>query len=481
MRDLDAIYARQSVDKADSLSIQGQIDLCRRETGPDCKVYQDRGYSGKNTRRPAFQRLLADVDRGLVDKIVVYRLDRFSRSIADFGRLWELLRRRRVEFVSIHETFDTSTPMGRAMLNIVMVFAQLERETTAQRVRDNYVQRVGLGAWPGGPAPYGFELGRLPGPDGRPLPALVPGERAAEVERIFRLYDRNGATLGSVARTLNAGGVPAPRRAVWDNVALSRILHSPVYVMADGEVRLYYQGKGVALSDPPEAFDGLHGGLLSGRRDRGGGNARPPEEQRFSLALHRGLVPAPLWLRCQRKLETNRQLGGRGRGKHTWLSGLLKCAGCGYSVKVTREGERRYLQCSGRSNLGVCHRRIRVDLGELEVAVAGELEQLLALCPPASPPPDRNDGRALELVEEKIERLVDALAQSSDVSMPYVDRAIRRLEAERQALLARRPAAPPGPPLTFAPLEFEAKKNLAARLIREIRLSEDQAEVYWVL
>ena len=149
---MDAIYARQSVDKADSLSIQGQIDLCRQETGTELKIYQDKGFSGKNTNRPEFQRMLADVEKGLIRKIVVYRLDRFSRSIADFGQLWKVLEQYHVEFVSLNEKFDTSTPIGRAMLNIIMVFAQLERETTAERVRDNYYQRAKLGSWPGGPA-----------------------------------------------------------------------------------------------------------------------------------------------------------------------------------------------------------------------------------------------------------------------------------------------------------------------------------------
>ena len=174
MSALDAIYARQSVDKADSLSIQGQIDLCRQKAGTAHKVYQDKGYSGKNTNRPAFQQMMADVERGLVQKIIVYRLDRFSRSIADFGRLWEILRKHSVEFVSINETFDTSTPMGRAMLNIIMVFAQLERETTAELVRDNYYQRARLGSWPGGPAPYGFSIGKLPVRTGSRLPAFSP-------------------------------------------------------------------------------------------------------------------------------------------------------------------------------------------------------------------------------------------------------------------------------------------------------------------
>ena len=111
--------------------------------------------------------MMADVARGKIQKIVVYRLDRFSRSIAAFGRLWEVLQQHGVEFVSVNETFDTSTPMGRAVLDIIVVFAQLERETTAERVRDNYYQRAKLGFWPGGPAPYGlFTLGKLPDPQG---------------------------------------------------------------------------------------------------------------------------------------------------------------------------------------------------------------------------------------------------------------------------------------------------------------------------
>src|SRR5699024_1909891 len=113
-------------------------------------------------------------------------------------------------------------------LNIIMVFAQLERETTAERVRDNYYQRAKSGAWPGGPAPYGFSLGKLPGPDGHLAPGLIPDDRAAVVERIFTAYVQPDATLGGVARMLNEGQVPGPRRATWDNVSLSRILHNPL-------------------------------------------------------------------------------------------------------------------------------------------------------------------------------------------------------------------------------------------------------------
>ena len=378
---MDAIYARQSVDKADSLSIQGQIDLCRQETGTELKIYQDKGFSGKNTNRPEFQRMLADVEKGLIRKIVVYRLDRFSRSIADFGQLWKVLEQYHVEFVSLNEKFDTSTPIGRAMLNIIMVFAQLERETTAERVRDNYYQRAKLGSWPGGPAPYGFSIGRCPGADGRPVPTLVPSDDLEHVPRIFTAYAEENATLGSVARSLNEENIPAPRRKVWDNVSLSRILHSPLYVKADEDIYLYYQSKGVCFANGLEDFDGLHAGMLVGKRDRSAKKYQSLKDQHFSLANHCGIIPSYLWLACQYKLEQNRQLGRTGQGKHTWLSGLLKCASCGYSVKVNRDKNKYYLTCSGRSNLGLCSQSIRMDLRELEAGVAAELEQLLEECP----------------------------------------------------------------------------------------------------
>ncbi len=483
---MDAIYARQSVEKADSLSIQGQIDLCRQKAGTEVKIYQDRGYSGKNTNRPAFQKMMADVEGGQIRKIIVYRLDRFSRSIADFGRLWELLRRYQVEFVSINETFDTSTPMGRAMLNIIMVFAQLERETTAERVRDNYYQRVRLGSWPGGPPPYGFTLGRLPGPEGKPLPGLLPNEQAPVVERIFHDYAMEGASLGSVARALNADGIPAPKRAVWDNVSLSRLLHNPLYVMANEDVCLYYQGKGLRLANPPEAFDGLHAGMVVGKRDRSAGKYQDLRQRHFSLCVHYGLIPSALWLRCQYKLDANRQLAGAGRGKHTWLSGLLKCASCGYSVKVNRDKSKYYLTCSGRSNLGICGASIRADLRELEAGVEHELEKLLEACPDVEE--TGAEGRqlvnTLSAIDRKIDRLMSALAESSEVTMPYINRTIEGLEGQRRAVLegrARLPAGhrPEAARLKFDQLDFEQKKLVAAQFIQEIRLSGETAQVLW--
>ena len=194
---MDAIYARQSIDKKDSLSIEGQIEHCRRYAGEEIQVFQDKGFSGKNTRRPAFTELMQAVEAGQIQKIYVYRLDRFSRSIADFSRLWEVLQTYGVEFQSVTEQFDTSSPMGRAMLNIVLVFAQLERETTAERVKDNYLHRFSLGAWPGGPAPYGFDLIKITD-DGRRVSSLAANGQASIVQTIFEEYAKPETSLRSI-------------------------------------------------------------------------------------------------------------------------------------------------------------------------------------------------------------------------------------------------------------------------------------------
>jgi len=483
---LDAIYARQSVDKADSLSIKGQIELCKKQISGEFKIYQDKGYSGKNTNRPSFKKMMDDVEKGIIKKIVVYRLDRFSRSIADFGRLWEILKQHDVEFVSVNETFDTSTPMGRAMLNIIMVFAQLERETTAERVRDNYYQRAALGSWPGGPAPYGFEIGRIKGSEGKLVPGLIPSPQIEIVARIYREYAMDTATLGSVARSLNEDNIPAPKRSVWDSVSLSRLLHSPLYVMADEDVFLYYRAKGMIFTNPLEDFDGIHAGMITGKRDRSVNKYRDLKDQHFSLAVHHGVIPSELWLKCQYKLDKNRQVGCTGKGKHTWLSGLMKCAACGYSIKVNRDRDKYYLTCSGRSNLGICASSIKIQLRDLENSIAGELEKILGECPDIEAETITNQELSdkIEHIDRKIENLIEALSEGSDVTMAYINKTIKRLEKERMDLLdnqnkQRNHSKTKLKRLKFESLTFEHKKSVAAQFIKEIHLGSDSAEVIW--
>ena len=110
---INAVYARQSIDKADSISIESQIESCKYELkGGSYQEYRDKGFSGKNIDRPDFQRLLRDIEAGLVARVVVYKLDRISRSILDFAKMMEMFQRHNVEFVSSTEKFDTSHRWG---------------------------------------------------------------------------------------------------------------------------------------------------------------------------------------------------------------------------------------------------------------------------------------------------------------------------------------------------------------------------------
>lgn len=481
-----AVYARQSVEKKNSLSIDGQIELCQKVAGSDLQVYKDRGFSGKNTQRPDFQRLMNDIRLGQIEKLYVYRLDRFSRSVADFGRLWETLQANRVEFVSVNENFDTTSPMGRAMLHIIMVFAQLERETTAERVKDNYYRRASLGAWPGGPAPFGFTIGRCYDDMGRTCPTLrIDPDKAAIVQRIFEEYAKPNTSLGGIARLLNSEGIPAPRRDTWDSVALSRLLHTSAYVMADGDVHLYFQSLGAKVTSPPDDFDGVHGVLLVGKRDKSKKKYTDVHEHSVSVMNSVGFIPSDLWLACQNKLQDNKQIGNNGSGTHTWLSGLLKCASCGYSLKVTEDKYKRYLHCSGRYNLSKCNAVVRADLAELESTVAVQIQELLDQCPDETVEDTVSITyqNRLDELDRRTDRLLDAFSESEDISSDYLHRALARIERMRQAILdeRKRDKSHPSVPqkLVFSTLSFAEKKAVAAQFIRRINVGEDTAEVCW--
>ena len=164
-----AIYSRKSKysDKGDSC--KNQIELAMEyiknhypsnEYNVEVILYEDEGFSGGNIERPEFQKMLKEENINPFDVLICYRLDRISRNIADFSNIMNELTRLHTDFVSIKEQFDTRTPMGRAMMYIASVFAQLEREVIAERIRDNMIELAKTGRWLGGETPTGFNSER---------------------------------------------------------------------------------------------------------------------------------------------------------------------------------------------------------------------------------------------------------------------------------------------------------------------------------
>ncbi len=491
---LEAIYVRQSKDKKDSLSIEGQIERCRLECShpTTALVYEDRGFSGKNTARPGFQKMQQDVKEGKISKIIVYRLDRLSRSILDFGQFWNVLDQNQVDFVSVNEKFDTGTPMGRAMIYIIMVFAQLERETIAERVTDNYYTRIKRGNWPGGPAPYGMKNIRRKDEEGREVPSLAYTDEFEIVKEIFYRYATEEVSLGEIGRDLTERQIPCRKRKEgWDNVALARILHSPVYVQADEDIYLYYRSRNIGkISNGIEEFGGNSSAHVVGKR---AGNVRKYtsfEDQVLSLTNFEGKIPSDIWLRCQYRLEKNRQIGNSGKGKNTWLSGLLKCGNCGYSLTVRKWHDKKYLYCSGRVNLHICDiPSFSQPVDELESEVQKELEKILEECnreqiPVENTEKEKKIRKQLREIEDKIQKLMACMQEASDISMKYINSELEKLDERKSELLKQYETPKKNEKqyykgIDFEELDFEEKKMTAQAFIERINVYDDEIEIIW--
>lgn len=230
-----AIYTRKSADeRADRQlsTIERQRELCEAYIASQADQgwtlinarYDDPGYSGGTTRRPALKRLLADVDARHIDVIVVYKIDRLSRSLADFIGLVARFERASTSFVAITQSFDTASSMGRLTLNVLLSFAQFERELTSERLKDWFAGARDRGLWTSGKTPYGYRRGA----DGI---LVIDTEEAPVVQRIFRRYPALGSSR-EVAQELNRDGLQNHHGRPFHLAHITRIIRSRVYLGA---------------------------------------------------------------------------------------------------------------------------------------------------------------------------------------------------------------------------------------------------------
>lgn len=371
-----AVYGRQSIDKKDSISIETQVEKCKaqiiaKNLDGEIVVYKDPGYSGKNTRRPEFQKMMQAVERDEIKLIVVYKLDRISRDLKDFTNMWDVFEKYKVDFLSINETFDTSTAMGKAMLNITMVFAQMERETIQMRVTDNYYARVSKdGRWAGGPAPYGFVNAKTKDN----IPTLeIKTDEMEMVKYVFYEYaNRPNVSLGMLGKELYEKGYRSKRsNGRFDNVTLARMLQNPIYVVADEQLYRYFKLKKIDFLNDESKWDGSHSAHLVGKRSNNVNYRKYSslEEQSIYITNIQGVIDSRIFLRVADRLSQNEQLARNNKMSNLKeFQGLLKCATCGYSIRLGKWG----LHCHGQRNLKCCDKlysnvdfeKLREDLGE---------------------------------------------------------------------------------------------------------------------
>jgi DNA invertase Pin-like site-specific DNA recombinase len=440
---IDAHYGRQSVDKKDSISIESQLEFCRFESkGEAYKEYKDKGYSGKNTDRPDFQSLIRDIKAGLVKRVIVYKLDRISRSIIDFANMMALFQQYKVEFVSCQEKFDTSTPMGRAMLNICIVFAQLERETIQMRVTDAYYSRCVKGYKMGGRTPYGFETEPFVMREVK-TSKLVETSDMDNVRVSFNMYSEPEVSLGDVARWYAERGIQINEGEI-QRITLSRMFRNPVYVKADMAIYEFFKSQGVIIVNDPEDFIGTNGCYLYKGREQGSKGQDDLAGQILVIAPHAGVIESDIWLKCRRKLLNNKSFQSARKATNTWLAGKTKCGRCGYSLAhVTGVNGTGYLRCKKRASDKSCEGAGKLYTTDLEATVyAAMVEKLrefhtLTARGKTSEANPKLTALKVELahVEAEIEKLLDTLTGANDVLISYVNVKISDLDTRKQSLL----------------------------------------------
>lgn len=394
-----AIYSRKSKFTGKGESIGNQVELCKEyvrnmfgeEYVDRCVVFEDEGFSGGNLQRPDFKRMMEEVRKRKFKAIVVYRLDRISRNISDFTGLIDELTKLDVSFVSIKEQFDTSTPMGRAMMFIISVFSQLERETIAERIRDNMHELAKTGRWLGGNTPTGFKSGSVSKItiDGKERKSykLIPIPEEIEIPKmIFDLYIETDS-LTTVEAELLRQRIKTKQGKDFTRFAIKAILQNPVYMVADEDAYNYFIEKEAEIFFPKEAFDGSCGIMAYNRTNQEKGRTTqllPVSEWIIAIGKHPGFIPSKQWIKVQESLDRNKSKAYRKpRNNEALLTGLVYCS-CGermypkLSQRKTASGEVIYTyvcKMKERSKRERCNRR-NANGNILDAAIIEQIKSL---------------------------------------------------------------------------------------------------------
>lgn len=477
------IYSRKSKWTGRGESIENQVQMCRDHIAryisevdhAEICVFEDEGYSGKNTKRPEFQRMMKEIKQGRCKYLVCYKLDRIGRNIIDIASLVEELNQLKVSFISVKENFDTSTPLGKTMLYIAGIFAQMEREQIAERVKDNMMMLAKDGRWLGGNTPLGFEAQKVEkvqiDDKVKVSYRLTENEQEMRTARFIFQEFREKQSLIKVVEYFLQNDILTKRGREYSTTAVRDILTNPVYCIADEDAYDYFEKLGCQLCFTREEANGKHG-LISYAKTSSGANYKnkdnPPEEWIIALGRHRGEIRGKDFVEVQNLIDANRVKSEnfhKVKNEIALLSGLLYCT-CGhamrpkyYNVKqVTKDGERKFSYlCPYKDHThGEKCSVDNVPGNELDQLVCEELfryaepdSQIGAMLQKLKKEFENSESRSvdeLDLLKESIrekessiENLISTIKKPgrSQAFIGHIDEEISKLEAECESLRKR--------------------------------------------
>lgn len=336
------IYSRKSKFKEEGESIENQINMCKEYAKNNlgivnCDIFEDEGFSGKNTDRPQFQIMLKKIKAKKYTHFICYRLDRAFRNVADYSAHIELFKKLGVEFVSIKEQFDTTTALGRAMMNISATFAQLERETTAERISDNLRELAKTGRWLGGPAPVGYKSVEVENTDGmgknrkKHILEILP-EEIEIAKLVYKLFSEL-KSFQKVSRIIESNGIRSRKGRVFSRELVKQMITNPIYAIADDEIISYFKKQGCEVNISTK-LNNVNGIMPYNRRNKNG-SFSDIKDWIISVGLHPGIIKGSDWIKTYeivKNIKASHVTSNRNGTGKALLSGLVVCAKCGSAM-----------------------------------------------------------------------------------------------------------------------------------------------------
>lgn len=324
-----AIYCRKSVYIEGSVSIETQINLCKEYINkkyPDStfKIFEDEGFSGGNTNRPAFQKLLKLIDFKQLDIVICYKIDRIARNTLDFLNTLEKFKKNNVELISVSEGFDPNTQMGKMMLTLLASFAEMERSNIQQRVTDNMLSIAKKGRWTGGSAPTGF------------VNSENGGLEISNAELIHDLFNMkynnalNSEIISYIKNTYNH---------TFSGTTLASAWRKPIYVKSSKAVSSYLKHKGYIVIGE----ENLTNSYLT----------YTDKDIRYAAVSDiPGLIEPDIWISINKQMDENISREGNRFSEKYWLTKTLRCKCCGKTYcGHTKNNKTKYYKKDGTEKI----------------------------------------------------------------------------------------------------------------------------------
>jgi len=362
-----AIYSRKSRETDTGESIKNQIQMCKdyflKQSGNyTFEIFQDEGFSGGNTNRPEFQRMMLLAKQKKIDIIACYKVDRIARNIIDFMNTFDILKKNKVSLVSITEGFDPTTPVGMMLMTMIAGFAEMERMNIAQRVKDNMNALAKMGRWLGGTPPTGYRAIKEFDTDGKYAMylELIPNMKDT-LNFIFK-----SAADGHTSRYIGKLTNLHPKTII-------NIVYNPTYCTSDELSKTYLENNGFKVYGELNG----HGYLPWNRRpiDVDGKKMYKSKERFIAISKHEAVIDSATWIKANEEIKKRGDEGRPRISSFSFLAHLLECK-CGGGMSVNtglkrKDGSRLYyFMCSakkGHYNMKCDSKWIRVDFIESDI------------------------------------------------------------------------------------------------------------------